>query len=204
MIVYGASGHAKVIIDLIDSIGISSIDYVVDDNPDVTSILGYKVEHKLSGAMTTLDYIIAIGNNRIRQRLAGELEQKPCLPLVHPTAVVSTHSILDVGTVVMASSSVNPSVKIGKHCILNTGSLVEHDVELEDFVHISPGAVVAGNVKIGTGTHVGAGAVIIPGVNIGKWVTVGAGAVIIKDVPDNAVVVGNPGRIIKYNSNKDD
>ncbi len=69
---------------------------------------------------------------------------------------------------------------------------------LEDFVHISPNVAIAGGVKIGEGTHIGIGACIIPGITIGKWVTVGAGAIIIKDVPDFAVVVGNPAKIIKY------
>ena len=56
-----------------------------------------------------------------------------------------------------------------------------------------------GNVEIGEGTHIGSGAIVIPNVVIGKWAVIGAGAVIIKDVPDYAVVVGNPGKIIKYN-----
>jgi len=59
---------------------------------------------------------------------------------------------------------------------------------------------LAGNVEVGEGTHVGIGASVIQGVKIGKWATIGAGAVVIKDVPDFAVVVGSPARIIKYNN----
>ncbi|MFC0184902.1 DapH/DapD/GlmU-related protein [Pseudarcicella hirudinis] len=70
---------------------------------------------------------------------------------------------------------------------------------MEDFVHISPNACICGGVSIGEGTHIGAGAIVIQGISIGRWATIGAGAVIVKNVPDYAVVVGNPGKIIKYN-----
>jgi acetyltransferase EpsM len=68
-----------------------------------------------------------------------------------------------------------------------------------DFVHISPNAALAGNVKVGEGTQVGIGACVMQNITIGKWATIGAGAVIIRDVPDYAVVVGNPGRIVRMN-----
>ena len=83
-------------------------------------------------------------------------------------------------------------------CIINSGAVVEHDVRLGDFVHIAPNAVLTGNVTIDEGTQVGTGASVIPGIKIGKWASIGAGAVIIEDVPDFAVLVGNPGKIIKY------
>ena len=96
----------------------------------------------------------------------------------------------------MPLAAINSQVLIGRHCIINTGAVVEHDSILEDYVHISPKAAVAGNVRIGEGSHIGIGAVVIPGITIGKWTTIGAGSVIIKDVPDYATVVGNPGRIV--------
>ena len=77
---------------------------------------------------------------------------------------------------------------------------MEHDCKISDFAHISPNAALAGNVEVGEGTHVGIGASVIQGIKIGKWATIGAGAVVIKDVPDFAVVVGSPARIIKYNN----
>jgi acetyltransferase EpsM len=72
---------------------------------------------------------------------------------------------------------------------------------VEDFVHISPNAALAGNVKVGEGTQIGIGACVMQNIRIGKWAIIGAGAVIIRDVPDYAVVVGNPGRVIKRNQN---
>jgi acetyltransferase EpsM len=92
-------------------------------------------------------------------------------------------------------------VFIGDHCIINTGVVVDHDCMINDFVHISPNATLCGNVTIGKGSWVGAGAIIIQGIKVGKNAIIGAGSVIIKDIPDNATVVGNPGKIIKLGSN---
>jgi acetyltransferase EpsM len=100
----------------------------------------------------------------------------------------------------MAGAILNPNVKVGKHCIVNSGAVIEHDCILDNFVHLSPNAALAGNVSIGEGAHIGIGSSIIQGVKIGKWATIGAGTVVLNDVPDYAVIVGNPGKIIKYNS----
>jgi acetyltransferase-like isoleucine patch superfamily enzyme len=70
---------------------------------------------------------------------------------------------------------------------------------VEDYVHIAPRVVLCGNVQIGTGTLVGAGATVIPGKKIGRWVTIGAGSVVTRDIPDYAVAVGHPARVIKFN-----
>jgi acetyltransferase-like isoleucine patch superfamily enzyme len=83
----------------------------------------------------------------------------------------------------MSGVSINSAVSIGKHCIINTNSSIDHDCVIEDFVHISPNAALGGSV--------------IQGIRIGKWCTIGAGAAIIRDIPDGATVVGNPGKIIK-------
>lgn len=199
MIIYGASGHSKVIIDLINTIGNIEIDLVIDDNQEISRILDLKVSHKIPAELNDREMVLAIGNNSIRYKLAQKLKNPFCKPIIHPNAIISSLSELGVGSVVMAGAVVNPATRIGKHCIINTGSIIEHDVELSDYVHISPGAVITGNVEIGEGTQIGAGASVIPGVKVGKWSTIGAGAVIIEDVPAFSTVVGNPGKVIKIN-----
>ncbi|WP_026934179.1 acetyltransferase [Christiangramia echinicola] len=199
MIIYGASGHAKVIIDIIKSLPNHSIDLVIDDNPAINKLLDYEVEHELLDISPDREVVLAIGKNMIRYNLAGKLNIKFCSPLIHSSAIVSDSSMLGNGSVVMAQAVINSSAEIGEHCIINSGAMVEHDVYINDFVHISPGAIITGNVKIGTGTHVGAGATIIPGIEVGKWVTIGAGAVVIENIPDFAVVVGNPAKVVKFN-----
>ena len=197
---FGASGHGKVILDILQTAGIE-VSVMIDDNPKQTELFGVSVvKYSQSLPNEEDEVIISIGNNKVRKRLASDLNVQYG-KAIHPTAIISKLAMLGEGTVVMAGVLVNPSAQIGKHCILNTGAIIEHDCQIDDFAHISPGVALAGNVTIGEGTHVGIGSAVIQGIKIGKWATIGAGAVIIKDVPDFAVVVGNPGKIIKYNLN---
>jgi acetyltransferase EpsM len=199
IILYGASGHSKVIIDLLKACGRGKIT-VVDLDPSMESMLGCPVARQSEfKPMAGSRAIIAIGENSRRKKVASETNV-PFATGMHPSSAVSPSAVIGEGSVVMANASVNADAVIGRHCIVNTGAIVEHDARVGDFAHISPGAKLAGNVAVGEGTQVGIGAAVIQGVTIGKWATIGAGAVIIRDIPDHAVVVGNPGRIIKYNS----
>ncbi len=202
MIIYGASGHAKVIIDICKSVD-KKIDFIMDDNPEIKSLLGFQVSHKMPN-FNDQSIVFGIGDNRIRRRLALKHDDIPTEKLIHKSAIISKDSEIKTGTVVMPKVIVNSSTKIGRHCILNTGCVIEHDVEIGDFVHVSPSATITGNVSIEEGTQVGAGVTIIPGIKIGKWVTIGAGTVIIGDIPDYAVVVGNPGKVIKFNTQENE
>ena len=104
---------------------------------------------------------------------------------------------IDEGSVIMANATINSSVQIGKHCIINTGAIVEHDDFLENYVHISPNAALAGNVKVGKRTHIGIGANVKNNINIVSDVIIGAGAVVIRDIKEKGVYVGIPARRVK-------
>ncbi len=200
IILYGASGHCKVVIDILQCNG-QNIDRILDD-ASKQDILGFRVlnskEHLFSNSQKV---ILSIGNNKVRKKLAGQLNVT-FVKAIHPKATISNHSTIEEGTVVMAGAIVNPDVNIGKHCIINTGAVVEHDCKIDDFVHISPNASLAGGVHVGEGAQVGIGSSVIQGIKIGKWSVIGAGAVIINDIPDYAVVVGNPGSVIKINKDE--
>ena len=194
--VYGASGHCKVIIDIFNH-NKTTIDYVLDDNSKLKTILDKTVTFSKYYQMKTDDEVLlTIGNNEVRKKLAAKFKVN-YITAVHPNAILSNYSTIDVGTVVMAGAVINPDSKIGKHCIINTGAIIEHDCTIHDFVHISPSASLAGGVEVGEGTQIGINATVIQGIKIGKWCIIGAGAVLVKDIPDFSVVVGNPGRIIK-------
>jgi len=91
------------------------------------------------------------------------------------------------------------STRVGNFCIINNNATVSHNVVLEDYVHVAINVALAGGAFVGEGTLLGAGCMVLPEITIGKWATIGAGAVVTKDVPDYAVVYGNPAKIIKYN-----
>lgn len=195
----GAGGHAKVIIEVLEEQNVH-IGAIQDPNPEINSLMDYKVINELPKAFDRENdqLIISIGNNITRKKIALHTDCK-FSTAIHQTAVVSKRATIGDGTVVMAGVSINTCVEIGMHSIINTNASIDHDCILEDYVHISPNVALAGNVRVGEGTHIGIGACVIQGVTIGKWCTIGAGSVIIKDIPDGSTVVGNPGRIIKSN-----
>jgi sugar O-acyltransferase (sialic acid O-acetyltransferase NeuD family) len=142
------------------------------------------------------NWFIAIGDNAIRSKIYLKYQTMGNLITIkHRTSVVGYKSEIGKGSLLAAYSTINPLCTIGKCCIINTGAIVEHECQVEDFAHIAPGAVLAGNVTIGQGTFVGANSVIKQGVKIGTNVVIGAGAVVLNNIPDNVVVVGNPGKI---------
>lgn len=192
MFIYGASGHAKVIIDILRTNN-TEITALIDDNPDINSLMGIPVLHASSNLSPV---IIGIGNNSIRKRISEQL-QCEYGTAKHPSAIISHEVVIDKGSVIMPGAIIHTDTHIGKHCIINTGSSIDHECIIEDFVHISPHSTLCGNVRIGEGTWIGAGTTIIQGISIGKWSVIGAGSVVVNDIPDNVIAYGNPCRIIK-------
>ena len=195
MYLYGASGHGKVIVEIAEEIGYN-IEGFLDNNSDLKSIFDYSVTDQIPNDG---EVFLSMGNNATRKKIALAHPQFAYPKLIHPTAIVSKRAEIGEGTVIMAGVTINSEVKIGKQCIINTSATLDHECKIGDYAHISPNVGLAGNVSVGEGAHVGIGASVIQGIRIGKWSTIGAGAVIIRDVPDYAVVVGNPGKIIKFN-----
>lgn len=192
MYLYGASGHAKVVIDVLLAQGIP-VDGLFDDNESVRELLGYPVFH---GEKIESPLIVSIGLNSIRKKIVDSLNVK-FGTAIHPSAIFSGTAVIGEGSVVMQGAITQSCVNIGKHCIINTGASIDHDCQLGDFVHISPHATLCGNVSIDEGTWIGAGAIVVPGIKIGKWSVIGAGSVVLADIPDGVVAVGNPCKVIK-------
>ena len=200
VVIIGASGHGKVIADITVSNSNNVVGFL-DDNEDVQgkSILGFPVLGKVSDYKNYPDceFIIAIGNSYIRKKIAEKLDVK-WHTAIHPKAVISKLGVeIGEGTVVMANAVINPDAKIGKHCIINTAAVVEHDNILYDYVHISPNAALAGIVTVGECTHIGAGASTKQVLNIAANCIIGAGAVVVKDIKESGTYAGVPARKIK-------
>lgn len=186
---FGASGHAKVIKDIIDAQG-DVVGCLYDDNPHCADIHGKPV-YKASETDVKGSLVISIGSNRVR-KLISERYQLVYAIAIHPKAIVSPTVTIGEGTVVMHGAIIQSDAKIGRHCIINTGASVDHECQIGDYVHISPHVTLCGNVHVGEGSWIGAGTIIIPGIKIGKWCTIGAGSVVINDIPDYTTAVGNP------------
>ena len=189
VIVIGASGHGRVIADIIMAAGDCLLGFL-DDNPDIPGILG-----PVSKAMffTDVSFVIGIGNAEIRKKIAS-------MPLtwytaIHPSAVVSKNAMLGKGTVVMANAVINYGARIGEHCIINTDAVVEHDNIISDFAHVSVGAKLGGTVSVGRGTWIGIGAVIKNNINICSDCIIGAGSVVVKDIVKSGTYFGVPAKL---------
>ena len=200
VVIIGAGGHAKVIADIIEKSGDEIVGFL-DDNKEIgtTIINEYKVIGDLNNRFTmavtkeNLEFIIAIGDNKKRE----EISHSPNLKFytaIHPSAQIGLDVRIEEGTVVMANVCINSSARIGKHCIINTGAIIEHDNIIEDFVHISPNTSLGGTVKIGESTHVGIGSIVKNNITICKNCTIGAGAVVVKNILEEGTYVGVPAR----------
>jgi sugar O-acyltransferase (sialic acid O-acetyltransferase NeuD family) len=200
ILLYGASGHAKVICSICESLNLL-VQIIFDDNSKMKKLHQYIVKDQYDDCFErNTPLIISIGNNKVRKKISSKIAHK-FTNLIHPSSVVDINVNFGVGNVIFQNATIQRDTLIGNHCIINTNSSVDHDCILNDFVHISPSATLCGNIRVGEGTHIGAGATIIPNIKIGKWCVVGAGAVITEDIPDYSLVVGVPGRVIKNTYN---
>lgn len=208
IMIIGAGGHAKVIIDIIlqrkkflnDNLVIKGIlddSFNENEKKDLFGIPIIGKVNKILELPSNIYYIIAIGNNGIRKKISQNYNKIKYITLIHPKAIVAENVSLDEGTVLMAGSIINSYTKIGKHCIINTGSIIEHDNIIKDYVHISPGATLCGGVIIEEETWIGSSSTIIQGIKIGKSSIIGAGAVVIRNTENFSKVIGNPAKYIK-------
>ncbi len=204
IIIIGAGGHAKVIADIIikrkkilkENIKIEAF---LDDKYTKEEVIYQGIP--LIGTIKNINtlkkedyyFIIAIGNNDIREKIANKYKLK-YYTAVHPDAILAEDVKLGKGSVIMANTVINSSSIIADHCIINTSSIIEHDSKIDDFVHISPNTALAGNVKVGRKSWIGMGSSIIQGINIGENVRIGAGSVVLNDIEDNVTAYGVPCR----------
>ena len=198
--IYGASGHGKVVFDILRSQGVN-VGAFFDDRDCVPAmfcgvpVLRFDDQKAIKGQI-----IVAIGDAELREKIVKKIEfagTMEFISAIHTSAVVSPSVEIAEGTVLMAGTVVNAGTHIGKHVIVNTNASVDHDCVIGDFVHIAPGATICGNVVIDKKTWVGAGTTIIQGKHIGENSFLGAGAVIISNVPNNALFVGNPAKFLR-------
>lgn len=198
LVIFGAGGHGKVVINAALEAGVRPA-LAVDDAPACDCIFGVPVV-----ATSCIDWIdfgrfeflVALGSNELRREVFDKLMKFGGLPgtILHPSASIAPSVSIGRGSVVCAGSILSVDVRIGDNCILNTGCLVDHDCIIGSDVHICPGVQLAGNVSIGDGSTVGIGSCAIPGVRVGKNCMIGAGSVMVRSFGDGVLAFGNPCR----------
>ncbi|MBB5695136.1 acetyltransferase [Muricoccus pecuniae] len=201
VVIIGAGGHAKVIIEALRAAGFPSPLGLIDPRPAGETVLGVAVlggDEMLEGLRTSGAgaAVVALGNNALRLRVGDKLVAMgfSLPPLVHPAAQLSPSAELEEGAVVMARACLGPDARIGRLAIVNTNAVVEHDNRIGQAAHVAPGCALAGNVTVGDRALVGVGSAVRPGITIGADAVIGAGSAVVRDVPPDAVVAGAPAR----------
>ncbi len=205
LVIWGASGHARVIADIVRLTANFNIVGFLDDidlGRKGTEFCGAKI----LGGREQLEYlrnkkighlILAFGNCQARLALSSISSQFgfELATAIHPDAIIARDISIGAGTVIMAGAVINPGSTIMNNAIINTSSSIDHDCRIENGVHVGPGAHLGGGVSVGEGTWIGIGAVIKDKIKIGKRAIIGAGAVVLKDIPDEVVAFGVPAEV---------
>ncbi len=169
----------------------------LDDDPTKKEIHQIPVLGKIEDTQKykdDYDFIIGIGNNKIRKEIA---ESNPALnyyTAIHPTAVIGEGVRIGNGTAVMAGVVINADAEIKKHCIINTSAVIEHECVIGDYTHVSPQACLCGNVHVGEECHIGAGATVRNNLSICLKCAIGMGAVVVSNIEKEGIYIGNPAK----------
>ncbi len=184
LLLIGSGGHARSLIELIESAAHWRIHGLVGLPQQCgSSVLGYPVIGSDADLPLLVEdcsaAVLAIGqlpDPAPRQRLAAQLERLGYeFPvLISPHAVVSRHTYLGPGTTVAHGVIVNAGAVVGDHCILNSRALIEHDVQIGNHCHVSTGVLVNGGVRVGSGSFIGSGAIIREGLELPPLSVIGA------------------------------
>ena len=205
VLIVGAGGHGKVVLDILRTAGEHNPIGFVDADTSLagTSMGGLPVFGPANQlprlAKKVKSAIIAIGDNRTRRSYAQMLIEHgfDLITAIHPRASVSTSAMIGKNVVIAAGAIVCADARIGDSVIVNTAAVVDHECEIGCAAHICPTVVLAGRVRVGEGAFIGIGAKVIPCIAIGEHAIVGAGAVVIRDIPPHSTAVGVPARCVK-------
>jgi UDP-perosamine 4-acetyltransferase len=204
VVVLGAGGHAKVVIELIRSAGAYEVVALLDADITPRRVLGVPVvgddaELERLRREGIAHAFVALGGNSLRARVAADAHALgyDLINAVSPSAVISPTARLGAGIAVMAGAAINAEAQVHDLAIVNTRAAIDHDCVLGEACHVGPGSALAGGVTVGREAFLGAGTVAIPGVSIGEGAVIGAGACIVKDIPPRVLALGVPARVVR-------
>jgi sugar O-acyltransferase (sialic acid O-acetyltransferase NeuD family) len=201
LVILGAGGHGKVVADA--ALAAGGWARVVATDRDAARCRGELLPGvpllPLADALALPDaaFHVAIGLAEAREREAMQLGTQPLATVVHPSAAVSGHAVVEEGCFIAAQAVLAPAARLARGTILNHGGVVDHDVQVGAFSHVAPRAALGGGVRVGRYVLVGAGANVLPGLRIADAVLIGAGAVVLADLAEPGAYAGVPARRVR-------
>ena len=206
IIVIGGGGHARLTIDIIETMGSYEILGIIDkDSPKGTMIAGYPVlggDDSLSSIIGQGIRFAAMGiggfkDNLLRKKVFLDVKAKGIqfINPIHPKTIISKKTTIGVGTTIFAGVIINNDVHIGDNCIIATGSSIDHETIIENHVLVSAGVTVGAYTKIKEGVLLALGSKVVSGITIGENSLVAAGAVVVSDIANNQKVFGIPAKV---------
>jgi sugar O-acyltransferase (sialic acid O-acetyltransferase NeuD family) len=200
LLLVGAGGHARSCIEVIESTNIYRIAGLIGQpNETGNSELGYKVigqDDDIAQLVELYSHaLVSVGQIKsatLRVKLFNLIQQCGYVSptIVASSARVSKHAVIGAGSIVMHGAIVNAGATIGVNCIINSRSVIEHDVQIGDHSHVSVGAILNGGATVSNETFIGSGALIKEGLNIGARCVIGMGVVVRRDVESESQVAG--------------
>ena len=194
VIILGAGGHAKVLIETLRQSGREIIGITDPTKASGSEYLGVNVlGNDDSIFIFSTDEVLLVNGigsfprNNLRWELTARMEASgyKFAEVIHPSAVIASDVVLENGVQVFAGVIIQPGTHIGRSCIINTGVIIDHDCDINDECHLAPGVTLSGNVFVGEGTHIGTGTTVIQNINIGEGCIIAAGSTIYKDIANN-------------------
>ena len=208
IIIIGAGGYSKVIVDIIHNDQKYEIAGFIDNNlPIGHKVLDYKVlgkEEEINNLINKQEIfggVIAIGDNFIRSNVEKKIKQLcnefKFINCIHPKSNIAFNVVMGEGNVVMVGATINTSSEISNHCIFNTNCSIDHDNRIANFASIAPNSVTGGNVEVGEFSAIGIGATVKHNISIGYNCIIGASSLVNKDTKSNSVYYGVPAKFIR-------
>ena len=206
LVIIGCGGHGRAVLEIARRCGHQVVGFIDDDArkqgsvvDDIPVLGGIDLLMDWPDAERPHGAVVAVGNNHRRAELFYLVRERAFLTpsLIHPGALIATHTEIGEGVVVMPRTVINPGVKIEDNVCVKTAAKVDHDCVLHRHYQIYPSTTLTGGVEVGEYSYVGSAAVVNPYLKIGNDSFVGSGAVVICDIPDGVVAVGVPARTIK-------
>ena len=200
LVVIGAGGHARVLIELCRALGgFELLGVVAQAGPSRLMglpLLGDETHLETWRGQGVEAACVAVGDNTSRARIGARLLALgfALSALVHPSAFLAPSALVGAGAVVMARAVLGTDARAEMLAILNTGAIADHDVVLGEASHAAPGSVLAGHASLGAGAMLGAGAVVRPGIVVGAGAVIGAGSAVVADIAPGATMAGVPAR----------